>query len=74
MSDKNDYKNKNGEVLLRRDKHSDGCRFRNGRGATVNATENFTHKMQYMVEELALGNLALRPKEIWLQISNAMNS
>ena len=26
-----------------------------------------------MVEVLALGNLALRPKEIWLQVSNEMN-
>ena len=48
----------NGEVLLRGGEHSDGCKFRNGRGANVNATTNFTHEMKEIVEVLALGNLA----------------
>ena len=55
--------------------HSDGCKLKNGRGEGISMrTQDFTHEMTEMVENLSSSNLALRPKEIWTQVSVAMNS
>ena len=47
--------NKNGEVLLRGSKHSDGCRFRNGRGAIVNYTEKVYARDERNGQRISVG-------------------
>ena len=40
----------------------------------MNASSDFTHEMKERVVELALSNLALHPREIWLKVSKEMNA
>ena len=40
----------------------------------VNINSNFTHKMKVMAEELALSNLALFPRYIWLKVFKEMSA
>ena len=52
--------------------HSDSCKLKNRRGAII-VNQDFTTIMEEMVEDLALSDLALRPRQIWDQVSTEMN-
>ena len=52
--------------------HSDSCKLKNRRGAII-VNQDITTIMEEMVEDLALSDLALRPRQIWDQVSTEMN-